>query len=167
MRLTLEEALSSYQSSVYKAAFYICRNREDAEDAAQDTFLAYHREPKEFESRDHIRAWLLRTAVNKARNTATSLWRRNRIDLPDFTEWAGEIPDPSGRRDGPDPADLVRQVMALPEKCRMTIHLFYYEDYSVKDIAGVLGISENTVKSQLHRGRELLKKRLGEEWQDD
>lgn len=167
MRLKLEQALASYQSSVYKAAFYICRNREDAEDAAQDTFLAYHREPREFESEEHIRAWLLRTAMNKARNIVASFWRRNRVDLPDFTAWAGDLPDSSGGYAGPDPAALIRAVMALPEKCRITVHLFYYEDYSVKQIAEIMQVSENTVKSQLNRGRRLLKERLGEEWKND
>ena len=167
MRLTLEEALNSCQSSVYKAAFSICRNREDAEDAAQETFLAYHRERREFESTAHIRAWLLKTAINKARNISASFWKRNRIDLPDFSKWAGSLPDTSGERDGPDPDVLIGAVMGLPEKCRITVHLFYYEDYQVKEIADVLGISEGAVKSQLHRGRELLRQRLGEEWKDD
>ena len=81
MRFNLEQILTKYQSSVFKAAFYICVNPEDAEDIAQETFLAYHKDNREFESEEHIRAWLLRVAVNKAKNMRKSFWYRKRSDL--------------------------------------------------------------------------------------
>jgi RNA polymerase sigma factor (sigma-70 family) len=58
-------------------------------------------------------------------------------------------------------------VMGLPEKYRIIIHLFYYEDYSIREIANILKISEANVKVRLTRGRTLLKKTLKEEWNDD
>lgn len=68
-----------------------------------------------------------------------------------------------------DPADgrLFAAVMELPERYRSVIHLFYYEDYSVREIAEILHSREGTVKSQLNRGRALLKTKLKEEWDDD
>ena len=68
-----------------------------------------------------------------------------------------------------EPADrtLFKIVMGLPEKYRVVIHLFYYEDYSVPEIATILKLREGTVKSQLNRGRMLLKQTLAEEWNDD
>ena len=69
--------------------------------------------------------------------------------------------------EAPEDSTLFAQVMALPEKYRVVIHLFYYEDYPVKDIAGILKVSENNVKVRLSRGRALLKKALKEEWSDD
>ena len=159
MRLSLQPAMDRYELSVFRAAYYICKNRQDAEDVCQETFLAYFSEDRDFESPEHIRAWLLRTAINKAKNVCRAFWRRNRESLDDHAEIAAAA-------DSAD-AGLLDAVLRLPVRCRSVIHLFYYEDLSVSETAELLGISENTVKSQLHRGRKLLKEMLKEGWDDD
>ena len=63
--------------------------------------------------------------------------------------------------------DLFEEVMKLPDKFRIVIHLFYYEDYSVREIADILKLSESNVKTRLSRGRALLRNSLKEEWEDD
>lgn len=159
MQLSLRQAMELYETSVFRAAFYICKNRQDAEDVCQETFLAYYRADPDLDSEDHLKAWLLRTGINKARNTVRTFWRRNRENLDDYADAIAAAPR--------EESDLLREVLRLPEKCRVIIHLFYYEDYSIKEIAELLGLSENTVKSQLHRGRTLLKERLQEGWNND
>lgn len=67
----------------------------------------------------------------------------------------------------PESEELFETVMNLPEKFRIIIHLFYYEDYAIREIADILKISESNVKVRLSRGRLLLKERLQEEWEDD
>lgn len=67
----------------------------------------------------------------------------------------------------PSDGSLFEAVMTLPSKYRIVIHLFYYEDCSINEIAGILKVPVNTVKSQLRRGRKLLKETLKEEWQDE
>ena len=67
----------------------------------------------------------------------------------------------------PESEELFETVMALPEKFRIVIHLFYYEDYAIREIADILKISESNVKVRLSRGRSLLKEKLQEEWEDD
>ena len=67
----------------------------------------------------------------------------------------------------PEDSRLFEAVMALPEKYRTVIHLFYYEDYAVDEIADILRRPKGTVKSQLNRGRTLLKNMLQEDWNDD
>lgn len=64
----METLAQKYQDSVYRAAFSACKNPQDAEDAPQKTFLAYHRSSRQFESEEHIWAWLLRVAINKGKN---------------------------------------------------------------------------------------------------
>ena len=160
MRLTLEEAVEKYELNIFRAAYAICKNQQDAEDVCQDTFLAYYRSHKEFDSEEHLKAWLLRTAVNKARNVCRAFWRRNRESMEDDYAWALATAPP-------EESDLLREVMCLPDKCRLIIHLFYYEDYSVRELSKCLNCSEGTVKSQLHRGRELLKESLQEGWNND
>ena len=159
MSLSLRQAMELYETSVFRAAFSIVKNRQDAEDVTQDTFLAFYRNDPDLESEEHVRAWLLRTGINKARNLCRTFWRRNRENLDDYAEAIASAPR--------EESDLLREVMRLPERCRVIIHLFYYEDYSINEIAELLGISENTVKSQLFRGRTLLKERLKEGWNND
>lgn len=67
----------------------------------------------------------------------------------------------------PESEELFETVMHLPDKYRIVIHLFYYEDYTVHEIADILKISESNVKVRLSRGRGLLKEKLQEEWEDD
>lgn len=67
----------------------------------------------------------------------------------------------------PESENLFETVMKLPEKYRIVIHLFYYEDYSVQEIANIMQITQSNVKVRLSRGRQLLKECLKEEWEDD
>lgn len=159
MRVPAEQLIEQYKNNLYAAAFHICRSAEDAEDVVQDTFVQYITQTKEFDSEQHIRAWLFRVAINLAKNKCRSFFRRSSVPLEDYIErLAFETPEAS---------DVFAAVMALPEKYRIVTHLFYYEDYSVREIAGILTLSENNVKSRLSRARARLREALKEVWQDD
>lgn len=159
MRLPLENVIWQYQDRLYKISFSVCKNTADAEDVVQDTFVKYHQSKKQFESEEHMRAWLIRVCINLSKNVVTSLWNRNRIPWDEHIE-GFYFEEESDRR-------LFDAVMSLPLKYRIAIHLFYYEDYSVREIAQVIRKQEGTVKSHLSRGRKLLKQQLKEEWSDD
>ncbi|MGM9659572.1 MAG: sigma-70 family RNA polymerase sigma factor [Faecousia sp.] len=159
MRLETQALAASYRDRLFAAAFQVCGNAADAEDAAQEALLRYHTSEKQFESEQHIRAWLLRVAINSAKNVSRSFWRRNTVPLEDYMETL-EFDSGESRK-------IFREVMALPEKYRLVIHLFYYEDYSVEEISGILGITQGNVKTRLSRGRQLLKKSLQEVWDDE
>ena len=150
MRLPVSKLAEKYQENVFRAAFSVSRNPDDAEDVVQDTFLKYMESGRQFESEEHIKAWLLRTAMNRSKDMVHSFWHRNR----------GSFEEPCDR-------ELVETVLSLPEKYRIPIYLFYYEDYSVKEIAGILKLPESTAKSRLYRGRKMLKDILKEDWTDD
>ncbi|MCI8335589.1 MAG: sigma-70 family RNA polymerase sigma factor [Peptococcaceae bacterium] len=159
MREEITLLIERYQDNLFAAAFSICKNAADANDIVQETFLQYYTIDKEFETEQHIKAWLIRVAINKAKNINLSFWKRKRVSMEDYINTlAFETPE-----DGP----LFEEVMGLPEKYRIIIHLFYYEDYSIREIANILKISEANVKVRLTRGRTLLKKTLKEEWNDD
>lgn len=159
MRRTVQELFEQYRDNLYAAAFNVCKNVWDAEDAVQDTFIQYYSSKKEFETEQHIRAWLLRVAINKAKNTNRTFWKRNRADLSDYMETLAF--------ETPESEELFETVMDLPAKYRIVIHLFYFEDYAIREIAEILKISESNVKVRLSRGRSLLKEKLKEEWEDD
>lgn len=159
MILPLEEVVRLYGDRLYKIAFSVCKNAEDAEDIVQDTLVKYYRSGKRFESEEHIRAWLIRVCINLSRNVVISFWNRNRVPWETYME--GLVFEESGDR------RLFDAVMKLPLKYRIVIHLFYYEGYSVSEIAELVKKQEGTVKSHLSRGRKLLKQQLREEWSDD
>ena len=159
MRLPVQDLMNMYKNNVYAAAFSICKNASDAEDVVQDTFLQYYMTHKNFDNEQHIRAWLLRVAINKAKNIQSSFWRRKGMPLDDFIETLSfETPETKG---------LFEEVMKLPEKYRVVVHLFYYEDYSIKEIAKILRTTESNIKVRLSRGRVKLKDALKEGWEDE
>ncbi len=159
MRIETETLVERYQDNLFAVAFHVCKNAADADDVVQETFIQYHTTAKQFENEQHIKAWLLRVAINRAVNVTRSLWRRQSVPLEDYIETLSF--------ETPQAETLFEEVMKLPEKYRLVIHLFYYEDCSVRDIAGILKISEGNVKVRLSRGRKLLKNVLKEEWSDD
>ncbi len=155
MREPVEDLIRQHQKHLFAAAFNVCQNASDADDVVQDTFLKYYLSKKEFESSEHIKAWLLRVAINKAKDLTRRLWRHNLVSF----EGLGETPAAKER----DEQWLFTEVMHLPEKYRIVLHLFYYEEYSVHEIAQVLKVSESNVKTRLSRGRRLLKGNIEED----
>ena len=159
MRQSVQELFEKYQDNLYIIAFNVCKSVEDAKDVVQDTFIQYYMAKKEFDNEQHIRAWLIRVAINKAKNVNGTFWRKNKMSLEDYMETL--------EFETPESEELFETVMQLPEKYRIVIHLFYYEEYTVHEIAGILKLSESNVKVRLSRGRSLLKEKLQEEWEYD
>ena len=159
MREPVQKLVERYQQNLYAAAFNVCKNQMDAEDIVQEAFLQYYTSKKEFDDEQHIRAWLIRVVINKAKNCNLTFWRRNKSKLDENKETL-VFETPASK-------ELFEEVMKLPEKYRIVIHLFYYEDYSVREIADILKLSESNAKVRLTRGRTLLRNVLKEEWDDD
>ncbi|MBQ9045326.1 MAG: sigma-70 family RNA polymerase sigma factor [Oscillospiraceae bacterium] len=159
MKLTIEEAFRRYGDAVFRAAFSVCRSGTDADDVVQDTFLKYHTRAPEFMSEAHLKAWLLRVAMNRAKDLAAAHRRKNEVAWETFRDTL--------TFEQSEDRDLFDAVMRLPEKYRAVIHLFYYEEYAINEIADLLHRRPGTVKSQLSRARALLKTTLTEEWNDD
>ncbi len=151
--------IERYKDNLFAAAFSICKNAADADDVVQETFLQYYTTDKQFETEQHIRAWLIRVAINKAKNIKASFWKQKNVSMENYIDTL--------TFETTEDSTLFETVMKLPEKYRIMIHLFYYEDYSIREIASILKISEGNVKVRLTRGRKLLKKIIQEDWIDD
>lgn len=159
MKLSAEDAFRQFGDRVFSAAFSATGSKEDADDVVQDTFLKYWDTDQDFTDENHIKAWLLRVAINRSRDLLRSFWHRKKVPWEDYMEELSF--------EEPEDKSLFEAVMELPRKYRVTIHLHYYEDLSVSEIAQILHTTEGTVKSQLSRGRKLLKTKLMEAWDDD
>lgn len=159
MKESVDVLIDKYKNNLFVIAFNVCKNIQDAEDVVQDTFIQYLSIKKDFKSVEHIRAWLIRVAINKAKNKNMAFFRRKIVPLEDYM---GTLTFESE-----ESSELFVTVMNLPKKYRVVIHLFYYEDYSIKEISDILKLSESNVKVRLSRGRMLLKNTLTEVWNDE
>lgn len=142
-----------YIDTVFRVALNCLRSRADAEDVTQEVFLKLLKEKKPFQSDEHVKAWLIRVAVNQSRNVVRSKWWH----AESFEDYAATL-----SFDNPAHSDLFYAVMDLPEKYRLPIYLHYYEEYDTREVAALLHLPKNTVCSRLKRGRELLKTKLTE-----
>ena len=142
-----------YAPAVFRLAYARTGSRTDAEDIMQEVFLRLIRAGPVFASEEHAKAWLLRVASNCASDLFRLPWRKREGPLEDNLS-APEAPETGG---------VTQAVLSLPARYRIPIHLYYYEGFSVAEIAKTIGKSEGTVKSRLFRARNLLRSRLKEE----
>lgn len=153
------DAVAQYQNMVYRIALSQTGSAADAEDAVQEVFLRLFTSKHPPEGGEYLRHWLIRVTVNYCRDLLKSPWWRRRIPLDSIPE------EPVFQHE--EEAELYREVMGLPEKYRTVLELFYYEEFSVREIAEVLGIKESLVTTRLSRARARLKEHLQEVWKDD
>lgn len=142
----LEDAYDAYGTAVYRLAIAFLGRYADAEDVTQETFcrLLYH--SPVFVDENHKKRWLLQVAANLCRNQLKGFWRKRVTQLEDTIPFIA-----------PEKMDALNAVIALPEQYKLPIHLYYYEGYSVAEIAEILKLGQSAVKMRLKRGRELLK----------
>ena len=150
----LREAMARYSTTVYRLAYARTRNRADAEDIYQEVFLRFAAKCGDFESPEHQKAWLIRATANLSVNLLRSAWRRHAVTSDMALE--PEHPAAEGVSDR-----MNRALEALPARYRTVIHLFYFEEMHVDEIASALGMKPATVRAQLTRGRDRLRKLLG------
>ena len=156
-RQAFMDAVAQHQDMVYRIALHRFGIPQDAEDAVQEVFLRLYLREGPFDSPEHLRRWLLRVTVNVCKDALKSPWRTRRISME-------SIPEPVFEE--PEQRELYREVLALPEKYRTVLGLYYYEELSTKEIAVLLNIRQTAVTTRLSRGRDLLKQRLMEVWKD-
>lgn len=153
-----EDAIEKYSGLVYGLALAHTSSKSDADDAFQETFLAYHRCMKKWNGEEHRKAWLIRTAINMSRRIMLSPWRRKTVSLDE----AGESGVPF-RYETSEQNEIAAAVRDLPDKYRSVIWLYYFEDMTTEEISAALGIRVSTVRSQLTRGRDMLRSTLRKE----
>ena len=151
---TGEELIQIYNrhvDTVYRICFMFMKNRHDAEDMVQNTFLKLMKDKTVFQSEEHEKAWLIRTAANLCRDHFRHWWSKT-TGLKEVTETDAVQ---SRATD-----EILEKVMALPPKYKTAIYLYYYEGYSTVEIAEILKKDPSTVRGYLHNGRKILKLEL-------
>ncbi len=148
----LEHYIKLYRGTVFRLAYSIVRNREDADDITQDAFVRLYVSDISFGSEENTKAWLIRVTINLAKDMLKSGWHRHRAELTDDIpcENAGEY-------------QLLDSVKRLKTDYGIIIYLFYYEGYSVKEIARLRRTTSAAVRTKLTRARAQLREMLSKE----
>ena len=146
-----ESVIRQYSGLVYRLAYARAGNRQDADEIYQEVFLRYLKKHPKLENETHTKAWFIRVTVNCANSLWRSPWNR-------YIELTEDDFIPETR----ETIDLSHALKKLPPKYREIIHLFYYEDLSTDEIGRILNRKKSTVRAQLTRARQRLKKILKE-----
>lgn len=148
----ITEIVNRNSNMVYRLAFAQMKNENDADDVYQEVFYRYIRKKPLFENFEHEKAWFIRVTLNCSKTSLKSFWKTKVCELDESFE-AVEIEEDS----------LITALSKLPKKYSAVLHLFYYEDMSIKDIANSLNLSEGNVGMLLSRARKKLKEILEKE----
>ena len=146
-----EEIIREHADMIYRIALHNLKNPADAEDIFQDVCLTLLTKNAPLFDDVHIKNWLIRVTINKCKNFLKSSWQRNRDTLDAVADTPAEVSQ-----------SIPELVYSLPEKYRNIIYLYYYEEYTVAEIAEILKENKNTVNSKLQRARKKLKEILEE-----
>jgi RNA polymerase sigma-70 factor (ECF subfamily) len=146
----LEDIIEKYNGMLYRLAIIRMQNKEDAEEVVQDTFMKlieHIQKGKNFNDEEHLKAWLLTVATNRGKSILTLYWNKNTEGMDGLKDFAA-----------PEQKDnyAYDYVLKLPEKYKVAIYLFYYEQLTTEQISIIMKTKESTVRSYLHRGREKL-----------
>jgi RNA polymerase sigma factor (sigma-70 family) len=144
----LQTAYDRHADMLFRLSYSILFSREDAEDAVHDVFIKYVSKSPHFREYEHEKAWFIRVTINQCRDLQRRRQIRSYIPLEEITE----LPVEQFRSN-----EVLKSIIALPEKYKLSILIHYLEGYSVEQTSKILGISRSAVKMRLARGREMLK----------
>lgn len=149
---------NNMKHDIYRLVRTYMKNNFDTDDIVQNVYLKLYKNIGSLNGDDHAKHWLIRVAINECKNHFLSNWVRKIISFDET--FVDKIPfEPANK--------LWQTVMNLPQKYRIVIYLFYYEEYSTSEIAETLKLREATVRKQLQRARERLKATLKEAWDNE
>ena len=151
-----EYVVKLYTDMIYGVALtHLCK-KEDAEDIMQEVFLTYFRKNKVFNDENHRKAWLIRVTLICCKRMHAINKKHQYVLIDDI--------DVSVQFEYEDDKNVYQAVLSLPDNLKSVIYLYYFEELSAKEIGNILKIRESTVFMRLSRGRALLKKRLGSDY---
>ncbi|MGH4121247.1 RNA polymerase sigma factor [Clostridium sp.] len=148
----LDEIYKRNVNRVYRLCYMYLKNTTDAEDAVQSVFLKLIKSNITFNDHEHEKAWLIITSKNYCKDVFKSFWRSHRVA-------AYSLPEILNNQK--QPGEVMEKLLALPEKYKTVLYLYYFENYRVKDISRLLNRNESTIQTHLAKGRERLKIDLG------
>ena len=147
-----QKAWEEYHDMLYRLAVTMTKNMDTAMDVVQEVMLRLLRHKGSFESDEHLKAWLIRVCINRCRDFLRSSWFLKETELDPRLYACMEKED----------RKVLDEIMLLDPKYRSVIYLHYYEGYSCRELASLLGLSESAVRMRAKRAREILRLELEE-----
>ena len=151
----VEEFVRKYAELVYRVAYTMLKNKENADDIFQEVFMKLCTENVTFINEEHQKAWIIRVTKNKCLDFFKKAENKRNTELDENLHAEDTSKENSY---------VLDEVMKLPDKYRIVIYLFYFEGYKISEISKMLELNESTIKSQLVKARELLAISLKEEF---
>ncbi|MBM7702727.1 sigma-70 family RNA polymerase sigma factor [Metabacillus iocasae] len=160
----LNEIMTLYGQDILQLVYSYVKNHAVAEDLTQEIFVKCYRSLHTYEQKASLRTWLWRIAINHCKDYLRS-WHYRKMQLTEMSFFSSKsttnTPEEEVIRHDED-AQLSEAVLKLPVKYREMIYLFYFEEYSIKEIENITHVKQGTIKTRLRRAKELLKHQLGE-----
>lgn len=158
-----EQMVQAYSNMVYRIAYGYVKNKEDAEDVYQNVFLKLFNNRRTFSDTEHEKRWLIRVTANECYSLYRSPWKKHRQECENVDNLLEEQDAKEQFERKLVTSESVNDMLScLPEKYSTALYLYYYEEYSTKEIATILRKSESTIRTQLMRGKDLLRKKMEE-----
>lgn len=148
----IEKIINKYGDMLYRTAMMMLTNPQDAQDVLQEVMLRVMQKAPVFCDSEHEKAWLLRVTINLSKDMLRFRKRHQYMQIDGLAIEAKKEEDKG----------ILEEISRLLPKWRIMLLLYYVEGYSIKEIAGILAISENAAKKRMQRAKEALKKRLGD-----
>lgn len=154
----IAEIYTRYVNTIYRICYTYMKNSSDTEDIVQETFIRLMKFGGSYESEEHEKAWLIRTAANLCKDNLKHWWRK-RENLEDYQNL---LDDNNIKND-----DTLEVVMSLPDKYKTVVYLYYYEGYTSVEISKILSKPQSTIRNYLHEARNILRTKLGSDLNEE
>ena len=138
---SIETIIQRYKGTVYSVALSYTNNQHDADDIFQEVFLIYFKSKPQFNDEEHRKAWLIRTTMNCSLRVVDSTYRKRTVPMEEMEEGSFQF-------ETKEENAVYLALQALPEKYRIVLQLFYFEDMSIESISKALNLKVSTVKDE-------------------
>ena len=154
----IAEIYTRHVNTIYRICYTYMKNSSDTEDIVQETFIRLMKFGGSYESEEHEKAWLIRTAANLCKDNLKHWWRK-RENLEDYQN----LQDDNNTKND----DTLEAVMSLPDKYKTVVYLYYYEGYTSVEISKILSKPQSTIRNYLHEARNILRTKLGSDLNEE
>lgn len=160
----LEKVMIEYGNEMVRLAFHYVKDVEISKDLVQNSFIKCYKNIDSFRYDSQIKTWLYRITINECKDYLRS-WNYKMVRVKDFINYTNRSALPSTEKiviDNFKDKEIKDTIFSLPKVYREAVYLYYYDSLNTEEIADVLGISVNTVKTRLRRAKQRLKPMLKE-----
>ncbi|MCT4613077.1 MAG: sigma-70 family RNA polymerase sigma factor [Clostridia bacterium] len=152
----IPDIIKEYSDMLIRIAYQNVKSMHDAEDIVQEVYIKLIKNIKSIKDEKHLKAWLIRVTINRCKDYHKSSWIKKIVPIESDISY-----------NEPEKDEIMKEILMLKPDYRMVIYLYYYEEYSLAEIAEILGKSINTISTRLRRARSKLKLFIEKEGEQD